>query len=239
MPPPADKKKSPRRAGAASGARPTTRRPAPRRHALNQVRSAVRESASELYRDHILAAAEQEFTGRGYAATRMADIARRAEMSVGALYRHFASKEAIFASMVERAGNGFVASLERAAETPSPRERITALIATSLAFIEDNRSMFQVFTQLRDDGIAACDEISGRICSVHDRVDASYRQALADGIAAGQLDATIPLDDQLAFFHGAIHGFIESWIVSGAVGALSVKAPLVARLTLRALGGVS
>jgi AcrR family transcriptional regulator len=47
-------------------------------------------------RSDILAAARQAFSARGFAATRMDDIARRAGISKAALYLQFDSKEALF-----------------------------------------------------------------------------------------------------------------------------------------------
>ncbi len=51
-------------------------------------------------RAHILDAAREEFSARGYAATRMDDIAARIGISRSALYLQFASKEAIFRALV-------------------------------------------------------------------------------------------------------------------------------------------
>lgn len=46
-------------------------------------------------KDKILEAALECFAQRGYAATRLREIAERAEVSEGALYRHYESKEAV------------------------------------------------------------------------------------------------------------------------------------------------
>ncbi|HMN21150.1 MAG TPA: TetR/AcrR family transcriptional regulator [Ottowia sp.] len=51
----------------------------------------------------ILDAALQEFAARGFAATRIDDIARRGGLSKGGVYAHFDSKEAIFQALLERA----------------------------------------------------------------------------------------------------------------------------------------
>lgn len=50
----------------------------------------------------ILDAALVEFSARGYAATRTEDIARRAGLSKGGLYAHFASKEQVFEALLVR-----------------------------------------------------------------------------------------------------------------------------------------
>ena len=51
----------------------------------------------------ILDAALEEFSRRGFVATRMDDIARRSGLSKGGLYAHFDSKEAIFKALLDRA----------------------------------------------------------------------------------------------------------------------------------------
>lgn len=51
----------------------------------------------------ILDAALAEFSRRGYAATRMDDIARRSGLSKGGLYAHFDSKSTIFKALLDRA----------------------------------------------------------------------------------------------------------------------------------------
>jgi len=200
------------------------------------VRAAARETASGVYRDAILAAAQAEFAIQGYAATKMVDVARRAGLSVGALYRYFENKEAIFFSMMERGAADVLARMEKASEAADPAERLAGLISVNLRFIEENRSMFLVFHQLRDSDRAHCQMLAAESDSVRGRIFAMFRRALADGVAAGTFRADIPLDDQLAFLTGTIHGFIESWLASDG-GSLADKSPLITRLTLRALGG--
>lgn len=51
----------------------------------------------------ILDAALDEFSRRGYVATRMDDIARRCGLSKGGLYAHFDGKEAILKALLDRA----------------------------------------------------------------------------------------------------------------------------------------
>lgn len=203
------------------------------------LRTAARETASEVYRDAILAAAEAEFSTQGYAATKMVDVARRAGLSVGALYRYFESKEAIFCSLMERAATEVLARMDKAGEPSDPCERLAALIDVNLGFIEENRPMFLAFHSLGDADRASCQSLVDESQGVRCRIFALYRQALADGIAAGAFRNDIPVDDQLAFLTGTIHGFIESWITGDATGSLAEKSALIARLTLRALGGTS
>lgn len=51
-------------------------------------------------RDAILAAALDEFSARGFAATRLDDVARRAGVAKGTIYLYFADKEALFQELI-------------------------------------------------------------------------------------------------------------------------------------------
>jgi len=218
-------------------------RPAPRRP-LRAVRTAIRavarETASGVYRDAILGAAQAEFTDRGYAATKMIDIARRSGMSVGALYRHFENKEAIFASLMDASTEDVLERMARTARAiDDPRARIAEMMRVTLTFLEEKRGMFLVFAQLSDADRAHCHALVDKSRTMRERFQRWYREALADGVARGVLRDDLPLDDQLAFVTGALQGFIQSWFHSGGEGRLADKSELIASLTMRALGGIS
>jgi AcrR family transcriptional regulator len=201
-------------------------------------RAAARERALSVYRDAILQAAEDELGERGYVATKMIDIARRAGMSVGALYRYFDSKEAIFGAMMQRSSDRLVeqmsASVVGVKDLPV---RLGRLVASLFRFIEDHRAMFLVLHQLPDVGRAQCEAMAHQSDSARERSLALYRAALADGIASGALRDDVAVEDQLAFVTGAIHGFLDTWIRTGGATGLVDKAPMITALTLRALGG--
>lgn len=65
--------------------------------------ASYRKSISETKRASILAAARENFLTGGYSRAAMADIARDADVSTATLYKHFASKDALFAAIVEDA----------------------------------------------------------------------------------------------------------------------------------------
>lgn len=208
--------------------------------ARTAAKTAVKQSVSDVYRDAILEAARGEFIERGYAATKMTDIARRTGMSVGALYRHFDSKEAIFASLMGRDGEQVVTRMtEVAGRVRDPGERLGALLSTALTYIQEHSAMFLVFNQIGGADRAACHSLVDHATSIRERIFILYRGALADGVAAGTLRDDVAIEDQLAYFTGSVHGFLEAWIRGGAVDRVADKAPLITALTLRALGGSS
>jgi AcrR family transcriptional regulator len=76
----------------------------------------------------IVAAGLDEFTARGFAATRLDDVARRAGVAKGTIYLHFKDKEALFEELVRTALGPLIARL---ADPPtgegSAREAVQAL----------------------------------------------------------------------------------------------------------------
>jgi AcrR family transcriptional regulator len=62
--------------------------------ATRHVGARARRSAER--RNAILAAALEEFSARGYAATRLDDVARRAGVAKGTIYLHFPDTETLF-----------------------------------------------------------------------------------------------------------------------------------------------
>ncbi|MCV7230078.1 helix-turn-helix domain-containing protein [Mycolicibacterium komossense] len=61
----------------------------------------VRQARSEATRRKILDAAIELFSEVGFAATSLGDIIERAEMTKGALYYHFESKESLASAIIE------------------------------------------------------------------------------------------------------------------------------------------
>jgi AcrR family transcriptional regulator len=78
---------------------------------------AARPERSAARRDAILAAALDEFSARGFVATRLEDVARRAGIAKGTIYLYFRDKETLFTELIRSSLVPMVAGLEAA-----PRE---------------------------------------------------------------------------------------------------------------------
>ncbi|MFZ5735694.1 MAG: TetR/AcrR family transcriptional regulator [Pseudomonadota bacterium] len=65
----------------------------------------------------IVDAALDEFTARGFAATRIDDVAKRAGVAKGTIYLHFTDKEAMFQELVRTA---LVPTMQRLTSQPAP-----------------------------------------------------------------------------------------------------------------------
>ena len=108
-------------------ARRAFRRTPPARATIGAARKpkpANRAAKAEARKQAIVAAALEEFCARGFAATRLDDVAARAGVAKGTIYLHFEDKEALFREIVGTMLVPLVAVLE----APPPDVPIRAVL---------------------------------------------------------------------------------------------------------------
>jgi AcrR family transcriptional regulator len=102
--------------------------------------------------DKILEAALECFAEKGYDGTRIRQIAERAEVTEGALYRHYASKEEVAKALFKYHLGRFSAALHQTATASLPvEERLRAMIRGGLQLYRESRAAFN-FVLLRPPG---------------------------------------------------------------------------------------
>lgn len=91
------------------------------------------QERSENTRNRILTAALTRFTQNGYDATSVANICSAAQVSKGAFYHHFPSKQTVFVALLERWIGELSATVRAAASTDQPvpqrLEQLAGLVA--------------------------------------------------------------------------------------------------------------
>lgn len=88
-------------------------------------------------REQILSAALKSFAKKGFAATKISDIAARANLSHGLVYHYFKSKEEIFYVLLERAMQTSAQTLINVEKAPlSPLEKVRQTAKYILGGIE-------------------------------------------------------------------------------------------------------
>ena len=80
-------------------------------------------------REAILAAALEEFSARGFAATRLDDVARRAGVAKGTIYLYFRDKESLFQELVRATLSPVIDTIETAQVRDIPARMIAETIA--------------------------------------------------------------------------------------------------------------
>ena len=96
-------------------------RPRPRKADVARPTPTLRAQRQAERRAAILAAALEEFSARGFAATRLDDVAERAGVAKGTIYLYFRDKESLFQELVRFMLSPIVGALEaaRAADLPA------------------------------------------------------------------------------------------------------------------------
>jgi len=92
----------------------------PRAGATPKEEGGARAERSQARREAILAAALDEFAARGFAATRLDDVAKRAGVAKGTIYLHFRDKEALFQEIVRAEISPIIQIIEHAPDLQIP-----------------------------------------------------------------------------------------------------------------------
>jgi|SRR5579871_4118450 len=143
---------------------------------------------SELIRERILDAAVEQLRRHGPAKTGVVDVARSLDMSHSNVYKHFASKSALFDAVAERWLAQVMAPLTKITadkKTPAPK-RLKAWVRT-LAEVKrrkvmDDPEMFAVYSSVTAE---AHEVVARHVTHMHDQIDEIVR----DGAKAGNWSA--------------------------------------------------
>ena len=174
------------------------------------------EGAKAASRTRILGAARALFAERGYAACRVADVARRAGMSAGNVYWHFDSKEALLAAILaEGFGNVEAMTAEVAAAYGPARRNLDLLLERTLALYDQNALFMVILGGLMGLGGQELIRALGfDMPGISGRYQANLRRVFAEARSEG---AVAPADpDQLvtfysAFFNGLLITYGDLW----------------------------
>jgi AcrR family transcriptional regulator len=96
------------------------RKAAPRGTSGSAPAKSTRAKRSAERRHDILAAALEEFSGHGFEAARLEDVARRAGVAKGTIYLYFADKETLFQELIRWQLTPVVGAFEHAAQADVP-----------------------------------------------------------------------------------------------------------------------
>ncbi len=142
-----------------------------------------------------------------------AALAARLDVSEAALYRHFASKAQMFEGLIEFIEETLFGLINKiTSEEKSGLKQLESVTAMLLGFAQKNRGMTRVL--IGDALVHENERLQVRINQLHDRVEATLKQALR--FAAGQNELPATPDPAaranliMSFVAGRWHQFAKS-----------------------------
>jgi TetR/AcrR family transcriptional regulator len=158
-------------------------------------RTIPRSPASPGTRDRLLAAAADEFGARGFAATTVDRIARRARVNKAMIYYHFHNKRALYTTIVRNHFSPIVEQLDDIAAQPLPLDqRLDRLIAAIVESVDASTYFLPIFLrEIADGGVHLSPDEIGRIAAIF----ATVTGVIAEG---GRQKVFRPIHPALAHF---------------------------------------
>jgi AcrR family transcriptional regulator len=172
-------------------------------------------------------AALRLFAERGKAGTTMRDIASLAGVSLGASYRHHASKEALVASLFERAYADLALSLERGMASGSFERRLSRLISAAYEAFDEDPDLFSFLLLSQHDHVSSIPDDSPGVPRL-------VRDLVRSALESGELrrDGGLSIASDAALRSAAILGTFLQPAVSRVYGSLDEKLlPLAPRIS--------
>ena len=183
-------------------------------------------------REQILDVASRVFARKGLAGTRIADIAAEGEMSQGLIFRYFASKEEVFAAVVEKALQSATRLAQAALQQPySPLEKLRWLLQISLSGMWRKPDYALVILHALNSETTP-QEMRELVLEQSNRTLQLYRQLIVEGQEAGEVVQGDP--DMLTLVFAACIQGISSGVLY-LPRALGIDGPPDPEIVLRIL----
>ncbi len=187
---------------------------------------------------NIIEAALKVFSSKGYADTRMADIAREAGMSYGLIYHYYENKEKLFDAIVEDWWAGFYHELESLKNGTIPtEEKIVGIIHYLLSVYESKPDQISIFVTEVSRGFVYHAHSKGK--SKFNRLFDLCREILEEGQKNGSLRTDIQARYLTYVFLGSIDTFLSVMILGGEKMTVSREKRIIEGITKVFLHGAA
>ncbi len=194
----------------------------------------TRQKSDELRKRQIRAAATRCFVRKGFAATRLLDIAREAGLSKGGVYFHYRAKEALFHDILDAQLDTLKRRWSFDPGTDQPADRLLgSLVRSHVQEMADEPDETRLCNLLVTMAVQEA-EFRTKLDSVFHVTRGLYQEVIARGLAAGVFHG-----DDASRMAVAVHGFVQGVAACSATdenGSLPLSADDVARFALTMLG---
>ncbi len=200
----------------------------------------LKQQRAKATRSEILQAAIDVFARRGILATTMAELARTIQMTPGALYWHFPTKEDLLLAAIDEMHQRYVAEftalLSQNRQSLTAKQQLSAFIERMHAFLQGNRNQGIFFGLIS----AESAENNGRVAQALREALSVYVQAFASIIRYGQTKTLEFREDidPLTFAHTVLFANIGVIVHHQLFATTLSYDPLVSTMHLVLLDGI-
>jgi AcrR family transcriptional regulator len=167
-------------------------------------------------RERLVKAALELFAERGFEATTVAEITRRADVGKGTFFTHFPSKEAVIHDIGARLVGAAHASLGPGAPAPSApaAERIVGVFVEVARWHQREHELSRLYVEaiLRSLAVIAADS------AARDQLLATLTSLVAEGQARGEIDAKAVAPQVALIVSGTYFGVFFQWETARRAG---------------------
>lgn len=155
-----------------------------------------------------------------------AAIAKRMGLTQGALFRHFANKEAILQAAMEWVTEQLLARLDKAVQTsPSANAILKAMFMAHMEFIVEHPGVPRiVLSELQRTEQTAAKGIAQALIG---RYSMRLQHLLEQGKTADEFDVEVDTAAAATLFIGTIQGLVMASLLTGDVNRIRLNAPKV------------
>jgi TetR/AcrR family acrAB operon transcriptional repressor len=168
---------------------------------------------SENSRNKILYAALELFSKKGYAGTSIDDIAKKTEMTKGAIYWHFRDKVDLYTTVHDFVFDEYRKRIMKSLEgLNDPKKKIESFIINTLQFSRDDPAIVSFYTTAFHEGIfSSSTKIQSKIREVYREYRSLISQIILDGI---KHEKFIKIDPEIAasILVASLDGILMQWI---------------------------
>ena len=164
-----------------------------------------------------------------------AAIAKHMQLTQGALFRHFPSKEAIWQAVMEWVAERLLARIDEAAEgIDSPLAAMEAIFMSHVEFVVEHPGVPRMmFGELqRTDASAAKRMVQTLMRRYRERL----QRLLARGKSGGEMSTALDEEAAATLFIGMIQGLVMQSLMAGDVARMRRDAPRVFAIYRRGIG---
>lgn len=187
-------------------------------------------------RAQIIDAAEMCFSSKGVTHTSLAEIAKRAGVSRGAIYWHFLNKDEVFEAMLQRARTPLehLEEATRDADQPAPLDRLRELIAEIFRQTEHDPST----RRINEIVFHKC-EFTDQMCDLREHMRAMRRAsldklevALRNAVEKQQLPEALDIPVAARCIQAQLIGTLDAWLLRPEDYSLASQAERLADIIL-------